>query len=393
MSSPPEPAARFPGTRVPSYAFREKPDCRDALAGLESVLADSARQFGAFAADAWILDDGEPKRLAQFGRTAELPDGPPHDAILHARLAVHTTPLTDGLFLVDFPIVDAAGAAGIVRFVCGEARPIGAHLGARCEATALLMGCLVERHRRGDLERRRRSDLERLRESHKLELLGSLARGVAHDFNNVLTALLGHVQLIADAEPTATGIREHCQQASAAVAVGAQLAQQLVGFARARQTTPAPLDCNDVIRRIDRLLSTMLRGRQLELHLGEQLGLVRADPAGIAQTVLNLVLNARDAMPDGGRVLVETRCVTIDAGDMIRLRVQDEGIGMPPEVRQRMFEPLFTTKPEGEGSGLGLTIVARFVEDARGRIDVQSEVGRGTTVDVYLPRILAVGPP
>jgi PAS domain S-box-containing protein len=245
-------------------------------------------------------------------------------------------------------------------------------------------------------------DLERrLAHGQRLEALGRFAGGIAHDFNNVLTAVLGCAEMARDRLEHGLSPREEIDEIAAAGRQAAALTRQLLAFARQQVQTPELFQANDVIRETVRMLSRLIGSDvTVTLSLAPDAGALRADRSQLSQVLLNLVLNARDAMPRGGRLAIETQAVRLESGcaerqpdtapgDYVRIRVEDEGVGMTREVRERAFEPLFTTKPGGAGTGLGLAIVQGVVLQAGGQIAVASEPGRGTRFDVYLPRASA----
>jgi PAS domain S-box-containing protein len=239
---------------------------------------------------------------------------------------------------------------------------------------------------------------ERLQQSRRLESVGRLAGGVAHDFRNLLTVILSYAESLGeDASHGAPAQREAVLGIQAAGARAAELTGQLLAFARKQVTAPVRLDLNDVLRRNERSLRQVL-GERVELVTRLQPGLwtVRCDVAQLEQVVLNLALNARDAMPRGGQLTVETSNVPVEegqaaeppfagAGPYVRLAVRDTGEGMSPEVKTHVFEPFFTTKPDGRGTGLGLATVYGIVKQSEGHIHLESEPGRGTSFELYFP--------
>jgi two-component system cell cycle sensor histidine kinase/response regulator CckA len=239
---------------------------------------------------------------------------------------------------------------------------------------------------------------QQLRDAHKMEAIGRLVGGVAHDFNNLLTGMVLCSELILAGLEENNRLRHFAEEIRKAGEQGAGLIQQLMAVARQRAVEPCILRLNDVVTDVRNLL-TRLIGENIELvdELAEDVGLVRMDPAQVQQIILNLVLNARDAMPDGGRITLRTRnCDGPRPGHgapnqscdaWVALAVSDTGCGMDAETRARLFEPFFTTKKPGQGNGLGLATVYRIVTHDGGRIEVESEIGRGTRVVVYLPRV------
>src|SRR5580700_5565593 len=239
---------------------------------------------------------------------------------------------------------------------------------------------------------------QQLRDAHKMEALGRLVGGVAHDFNNLLTGMVLCSELIlAGLEPDSR-LRRFAEEIRKAGEQGAGLIQQLMAVARQRAVEPCLLCLNDVVSDVRNLL-TRLIGENIELvdELAGDLGLVRMDPAQVQQIILNLVLNARDAMPDGGRITINTRNSDGPTpgrvphnqfcDSWVSIAVSDIGCGMDAETRARLFEPFFTTKKPGQGNGLGLATVYRIVTHEGGTIEVESETGKGTRVVVHLPRV------
>jgi PAS domain S-box-containing protein len=238
---------------------------------------------------------------------------------------------------------------------------------------------------------------ERLRQAQKMEAVGQLAAGVAHDFNNLLTAINGYAQLVLDSLPKGAPLRLDIMEIHAAGARAATLTQQLLAFGRRQVLQTRVLDLNILVSNIHRLLVRVI-GENIALMTDLQSGLgpVRADPGQIEQVILNLAVNARDAMPDGGRLTLATREVHLDPiesarwelipGEYVMLTVTDTGTGMEQELQARIFEPFFTTKPQGYGTGLGLATVYGIVKQSGGAVGVMSTPDKGSTFTVYLPR-------
>jgi two-component system, cell cycle sensor histidine kinase and response regulator CckA len=242
------------------------------------------------------------------------------------------------------------------------------------------------------------------RQAQKMEAVGQLAGGVAHDFNNLLTVIISYSQmLLADIAEDGTA-RADVMEIKRAAERAALLTKQLLAFSRQQVLRPQNLDLNLVIGQLEQMLRRLLREDiSIVLTLDPELGAVAADPGQIEQIVMNLVVNARDAMPNGGRLSIETRNVSfdspyqvraseaqLDAGAYVVIAVSDNGTGMSAQVQARIFEPFFTTKRMNEGTGLGLSTVYGIVKQSGGYITVYSEIGHGTTFKIYLPRVDSV---
>jgi nitrogen-specific signal transduction histidine kinase/CheY-like chemotaxis protein len=253
------------------------------------------------------------------------------------------------------------------------------------------------RERRSAVEQLHRKE-EQLQQAQRMESLGRLAGGVAHDFNNLLTVITGYSELLlARIEPTSPH-RGSVDEIRKAGERAAGLTQQLLAFSRKQVLAPRVLSFNDVLASLEKMLLRLI-GEDISLHieLDSSLGNVKADPGQIEQVLLNLVVNSRDAMPRGGKLRIRTSNESVEQGQgrhpampggaWVRIRVEDTGCGMAPEVQQRIFEPFYTTKEQGKGTGLGMAMVYGIVKQSGGWIFVDSEVGRGTTIDIYLPRI------
>jgi PAS domain S-box-containing protein len=237
-----------------------------------------------------------------------------------------------------------------------------------------------------------------LRQAQKMEAIGQLAGGVAHDFNNLLTVILGNVSLLLPRRGAEDPERELLLTAEQAALRAAELTRRLLGFSRRTMLRAEPINLNHCIEETVRILRRTIDPRiRVETRTRPDLWTVRADQAQLNQVLMNLCLNARDAMPEGGRLLLETDPFVPDEeylrlhldarpGEFVRLRVRDTGYGIPPEIRPRIFEPFFTTKDTGKGTGLGLAMVFGIVKQHRGWIDCDSVVHEGTTFDLYLPR-------
>jgi PAS domain S-box-containing protein len=230
-----------------------------------------------------------------------------------------------------------------------------------------------------------------LQQSQKLEAVGQLAGGVAHDFNNMLTAIIGYTDLSLRRVGLEDSIRRNLEQTRKAAERAASLVRQLLAFSRKQILEPKILDLNDVVKDMHKMLTRLIgENIQLATRLETNLGSVKADPCQVEQIIVNLVVNARDAMPRGGKVTIETANVTLEdqaAPEHVMLAVSDTGSGMDQETQARIFEPFFTTKDVGKGTGLGLSTVYGIVKQSGGNISVYSEPGTGTVFKIYLPRI------
>jgi signal transduction histidine kinase len=243
-----------------------------------------------------------------------------------------------------------------------------------------------------------RQQTEALREAQRLEAVGRLAGGIAHDFNNLLTIILANISERIDQDAVDARTRAALREMRDAASKGADLVRQLLTFSRRQHATPETLDLNRTLGAMDRLLLRLLGERiTLKLELQTEPLFVHIDPTQMEQVIINLITNARDAMPAGGVVRVDTEVVAQSAGAgggaagrYALLRVSDTGVGMDGDTRQRIFEPFFTTKEVGKGTGLGLSTAYGIVEQGGGHIEVSSEPGRGSCFSIYLP--LAAAP-
>jgi two-component system, cell cycle sensor histidine kinase and response regulator CckA len=247
-----------------------------------------------------------------------------------------------------------------------------------------------------DISDRKRLE-EQLHQSQKMDAVGQLAGGIAHDFNNILTAIEGYTEFALQRAGEDVELRDDLHEIRKAARRAATLTGQILAYSRRQVLRSRPLDLNEVIDETKKLVLRLI-GEHIQVvsRLEVPLGSVMADPSQITQVIVNLAVNARDAMPGGGRLTVETTNVELDhefahrldlaPGRYVTLAVTDTGIGMDAETAKRVFEPFFTTKPVGSGSGLGLSMVYGIVRQSGGAVFVDSEPGRGTIVRVYLPR-------
>ena len=244
----------------------------------------------------------------------------------------------------------------------------------------------------------RKATEERLRQSQRMETIGQLTGGIAHDFNNLLAIILGNLQLLEERRGYDPECRELITDAIWSAERGAQLTHRLLAFARRQRLNPKVVDLNHIVEEMAGLLRRTL-GERIEIRedLAPGVWQTMIDRGQLENALLNLVVNARDAMPNGGVLTIatdtallpgdlQTEGEEVPPGEYVVLTVGDTGVGMPPEVLERVFEPFFTTKKFGEGSGLGLSMVYGFVRQSGGTITIDSTVGRGTVVRLYLPR-------
>jgi signal transduction histidine kinase len=239
---------------------------------------------------------------------------------------------------------------------------------------------------------------EQLRHSQKMEAVGRLAGGIAHDFNNLLTAIIGYTEIVLHSLDPKDDRRADAEEIGRAAMRAADLTRQMLAFSRRQVLQPKIIDLNTALSKVEPMLRRVI-GEDIVMTVTGKASnaFVRVDPGQVEQVVMNLVVNARDAMPQGGRLTVETADAVLDAaaladspdarpGAYVMLSVTDTGVGMPPEIRARIFEPYFTTKDVGKGTGLGLSTAYGIVRQSEGHIAVSSEIGLGTTFRIYLPR-------
>ena len=248
---------------------------------------------------------------------------------------------------------------------------------------------------------------EQLIQSQRMESIGKLAGGIAHEFNSLLTAILGHCEMLQTDLPAGSPLRDNAAEISQAAGRAAGLTRQLLAYGRKQFLQPELLDLNRVMENMKGVVDSLMGGVvDLQIIPAASLGVVRADAGQIEQVIMNLVINAREAMPSGGKLTLETANVTLDqeyvsrrpafemnAGQHVMLAVTDTGVGMNETIKARLFEPFFSTKRVGEGTGLGLSTCYGIVKQSGGNISVYSELARGTTFKIYLPQVESVTPP
>jgi two-component system cell cycle sensor histidine kinase/response regulator CckA len=246
--------------------------------------------------------------------------------------------------------------------------------------------------------RRKRLEAQNF-EAQKMEAIGQLAGGVAHDFNNILSVIVGYSSLIDSSFKPNSTLQKYTEEIRLASERAAGLTRQLLVFSRNQTVLSVVLDLNDTLKELEGMLRRLIdENIEMTIVRGTRLGRIKADSGYVGQVLMNLVANARDAMPSGGKLTIATENATLDAnyasarpdaivGDYVLLSVCDTGTGMTDQVKECLFDPFFTTKPSGKGTGLGLAICLNIVQQCGGHINVESELGRGTNFRIYFPRI------
>ncbi|GAA1623747.1 PAS domain S-box protein [Actinoplanes couchii] len=345
-----------------------------------------------------VAEDGE---IVLVNAEAERLFGRPGHVLLHLPVSV---PLPDGLPTIEEPdqrwatrrAVRADGAELPVDIACSD---LHTDTGV---VTVAVVRDITERLAAEEERRRLREEADsqrleaRIQQTQRLESLGQLAGGIAHDFNNLLAVILNYASFIIE-DAAGTPPASDAEQIARAARRGSDLTHQLLAFARREVIRPRPLSLNTVVTEVHQMLERSLGEHiALTVRTTEDLPSVMADPGQLEQVLVNLAVNARDAMPTGGRLTIDTAPVEVDAehaagraglpvGRYVRLRVSDTGTGMPKEVIDKAFEPFFTTKPSGQGTGLGLATVYGIITQAGGTVQIYSEAGIGTTFTILLP--------
>jgi PAS domain S-box-containing protein len=335
-----------------------------------------------------------------LGRPAPLHPGSPLAELLPAehlgRLRAHAALRQEGASsILDLPIRRSDGTEAVADVLLA---PIDLR-GRRC--LLVVFRDMTERRR----EERERERLQaELYQAQRMESIGVLAGGVAHDFNNLLSVILGYVGLAIDSEDTSATTREDLVEVKKAGERSAELTRQLLAFGRKQVLQRVPIDLNHIALGVEKMLRRIIgEDITLSFELGDALWIVRADPGQVEQIVMNLAVNARDAMPHGGTLRITTENIEIDRalsarhpelapGSYVRFTISDTGHGIDADTLGRIFEPFFTTKARDKGTGLGLSTVYGIVKQSEGYVFCESEVGRGTAFRVYLPRVEGVAP-
>jgi two-component system cell cycle sensor histidine kinase/response regulator CckA len=353
------------------------------------------------APEAILVLDVERARFVEANENAERLFGLTRDELLRMRpieLCPPRQPTGEESLAAAQAVIEQvlAGERPVVDWTCRSAsgEDIACEVWlARVPADRLLIrGAVVDVRTRRHLE-------DQLRQAQKIEAVGRLAGGVAHDFNNLLSIITGYSEMALRALGPDHPARARIVQVTKAAERGAGLTRQLLAFSRRQVLQPRVVDLNALLADLGKMLQRLI-GEDVELafRLAEGLGAVRVDPGQMEQVIMNLAVNARDAMPRGGRLIIDTTAVDlreplavshgrVPAGAHVKVTVSDTGHGMDSPTMARLFEPFFTTKPAGEGTGLGLAMVYGIVQQSGGAIGVRSAVGEGTTFELFLPRI------
>ncbi len=363
------------------------------------------RKLVQYSSDVIVVADEQGRQLSVYG-PASAPLGEARDPALGTPVFEHVHP--DDLQGVQAMFARIAGRTGATgRAECRCRQHGGEWIPTEVVATNLLhdptiRGIVISLRdisERKGAEQERHKLLEQLQQAMKMEAVGRLAGGIAHDFNNLLTAIVGNIELARLDIAPSDALTVYLDEAHKAAESAGSLTRQLLAFSRKQIIEPKVINLNELIESLRKMLMRII-GEDVALQtvLAQDLGAVRVDPGQFDQVLVNLVVNSRDAMPDGGRLVIETANLDLDheycrfhpdvtPGEYVLVAVTDTGHGMDEPVKKRLFEPFFTTKPQGRGTGLGLATIFGAIKQAGGTIDVYSEAGLGTTFKLFLPRV------
>ncbi len=334
---------------------------------------------------------------ALFGYSREELVGEPIEVLVPVRFRALLRERRSSFFEGDEPLPTSARLEIVGLRKNGTELPVEISLSpARTAEGDVVTASIRDVTERRQAEEALRRTEEQLRQAQKMEAVGALAGGIAHDFNNVLSVILSYTGFLTDATPPDDPRRSDIDEIRKASQRAVQLTRQLLMFSRKQPVVPRIVNVNEIVLGLEKMLRR-LAGDTVEIVLvpGHALGMVRADPGQVEQVIMNLVVNARDAMPSGGRITIETENVDWSEGQGPRpgmpggayavIGVTDTGIGMDPAILERVFEPFFTTKEKGKGTGLGLSVVYGIVSQSGGHVSVESQPGAGATFCVFLP--------
>jgi two-component system, cell cycle sensor histidine kinase and response regulator CckA len=363
---------------------------------LEAILDSAAQCILAVGRDGRILA-ANAKSEAMFGYTPEELQGKPVEVLVPETVVGIHQKHRDGYFEAPRVRPMGAGVDLVARRKDGSEFPVEISLSHAVSGDERLAIAFVS-----DITQRKTLEVQ-LTQAQKLEAIGRLAGGIAHDFNNLLTIITGYDRFLLDRLSTMDPLRANAEEIMKAAERASAMTKQLLAFSRRQIVQPKIVDLNRAVRDSEQMVRRLM-GENIELvyRLSSNVGRVRIDPSQLDQVVLNLLINARDALPRGGRVTVETERVQLDEdyakthvgvipGPFTMLAVTDNGLGIDRSVQDHIFEPFFTTKSADRGSGLGLATVYGIVKQNGGDIWVYSEVGKGTTFKIYLPKVQRKG--
>jgi PAS domain S-box-containing protein len=368
----------------------------------ERALRESAARLRAVvetAVDGVILIDAH-GRIVMFNPACERLFQYRADEVIHenVKLLMPTSyRLEHDGYIRNFLETGARKIIGIGREVVGQRKdgstfPMDLSVGeAKQDGEAIFVSIIH------DLTERKRTE-EQLVQAQKMETVGQLSGGIAHDFNNLLTVIVGNAEFLGEKLKSRQDLKQLADDIGRAGDRGAELTQRLLAFGRRQILRPVEIECNDLLDSMHKLLRRTLREDiEIKTDFDPDIPSAFADPAQLESAVLNIALNAQDAMPAGGRLTISTANASLDdhykslhpevlPGEYVLVSITDDGEGMPKDVIERVFEPFFTTKEVGKGSGLGLSMVYGFVKQSNGHVSIYSEPGLGTTIRIYLPR-------